>query len=114
MTTLSAKDFKQINGYSNSFWGWGGEDDQLYQRVRSENFTVTRAFDGKSTPLAHYKTLSHRKAPGNPDRMRVLKEGWARFKIDGLVDLRYKRLNVQFKPLYTHVVVDIQPYNVTK
>lgn len=26
------KDFEEINGFSNKFWGWGGEDDDLYQR----------------------------------------------------------------------------------
>lgn len=26
--------FKRINGYPNNFWGWGGEDDELYNRVK--------------------------------------------------------------------------------
>ena len=26
------KDFENINGFSNEFWGWGGEDDDLYKR----------------------------------------------------------------------------------
>lgn len=26
------KDFENINGFSNEFWGWGGEDDDLYHR----------------------------------------------------------------------------------
>jgi hypothetical protein len=34
MTALSTNDFQSVNGFSNSFWGWGGEDDQLYQRVK--------------------------------------------------------------------------------
>ena len=26
--------FESVNGYPNSFWGWGGEDDELNQRLR--------------------------------------------------------------------------------
>jgi predicted glycosyltransferase involved in capsule biosynthesis len=29
------KDFEEVNGFSNKFWGWGGEDDDLYQRLVS-------------------------------------------------------------------------------
>jgi hypothetical protein len=83
--------------------------------VKSQNLNVTRAFDEQPSliHLARYKTLSHKKASPNPDRMQVIKEGSSRFKTDGLVDLRYKRLYLQFKPLYTHVLVDIQPHNIT-
>jgi hypothetical protein len=117
VTALSTNDFLRVNGFSNSFWGWGGEDDQLYQRVKLQNLNVTRAFDEQQQPplihLARYKTLSHKKATPNPDRMQVIRAGPGRFKTDGLVDLRYKRLDFQFKPLYTAVLVDIQPYNIT-
>jgi hypothetical protein len=83
--------------------------------VKSQNLKVTRAFDEQPSliHLARYKTLSHKKASPNPDRMQVIKEGPSRFKTDGLVELRYKRLYLQFKPLYTHVLVDIQPHNIT-
>jgi hypothetical protein len=26
--------FERINGYPNDFWGWGGEDDELYKRTK--------------------------------------------------------------------------------
>lgn len=26
------KQFKKINGFANAFWGWGGEDDDLWNR----------------------------------------------------------------------------------
>ena len=113
VTAFAATDFQRINGFSNSFWGWGGEDDQLYQRVLAQNLTVTRPFDGQETPVVHYKTLSHKKATPNPDRMKVIEEGSARFKMDGLIDLKYERLDMQLKPLYTRILVDIQPGNTT-
>jgi hypothetical protein len=39
VTALSTNDFQSVNGFSNSFWGWGGEDDQLYQRVKRRQVT---------------------------------------------------------------------------
>jgi predicted glycosyltransferase involved in capsule biosynthesis len=24
--------FEKVNGFSNKYWGWGGEDDDLYHR----------------------------------------------------------------------------------
>lgn len=33
---LMVKQFKKINGFPNAFWGWGGEDDDLWNRYRVE------------------------------------------------------------------------------
>jgi len=33
ITALNAAMFEKINGYPNNFWGWGGEDDELYLRI---------------------------------------------------------------------------------
>jgi hypothetical protein len=32
---LRVKDFLQVGGYGNNFWGWGGEDDNLYMKLHS-------------------------------------------------------------------------------
>jgi hypothetical protein len=110
VSAISTRDFQRINGYSNSFWGWGGEDDQLYQRILFNNLTVTRAFAGQPSLVhrARYKTLSHKKAEPNPDRMKLLQKGSLLFQTDGLANLQYQRLHLQLKPLYTHLFVDIQ------
>ena len=33
--SFSKEHFQLINGFSNQFWGWGGEDDDLYKRYLS-------------------------------------------------------------------------------
>jgi len=32
IVSFSASDMRRINGYPNSFWGWGGEDDEMQKR----------------------------------------------------------------------------------
>ena len=39
---MSPETFLNIGGFSNSFWGWGGEDDDLYCRLERNNITVKR------------------------------------------------------------------------
>ena len=34
--------FRQVNGFSNQYWGWGGEDDNFYIRVKKNNLKFTR------------------------------------------------------------------------
>ena len=29
---FTKRHFEKVNGFSNSFWGWGAEDDNLYYR----------------------------------------------------------------------------------
>lgn len=34
--------FKKVNGYSNEYWGWGFEDDDLFNRVIQSNFRTVK------------------------------------------------------------------------
>lgn len=40
---LTVEQFRKINGFPNAFWGWGGEDDDLWNRFVSmfSFFTLT-------------------------------------------------------------------------
>tara|TARA_B110000285_G_scaffold235601_1_gene318535 strand:- start:39463 stop:40143 length:681 start_codon:yes stop_codon:yes gene_type:complete len=39
---IRVSDFMRINGYPNDFWGWGGEDDELRDRINDHNMTIQR------------------------------------------------------------------------
>ena len=38
---LKGPDFERINGFPNTFFGWGGEDDALYNRIVKNNIKIT-------------------------------------------------------------------------
>ena len=40
VTLFPIEQFEQINGYSNEYWGWGFEDDDLFHRVRQGSLYV--------------------------------------------------------------------------
>ena len=46
VTILSKLDFKIINGYSNEYWGWGFEDDDLLKRCEMCNLTLDKRVFG--------------------------------------------------------------------
>ena len=57
VTILNKLDFKIINGYSNEYWGWGFEDDDLMKRCIQCNLSLdTRAFglDDESYNLNYF------------------------------------------------------------
>lgn len=110
VTAFSSNDFQRINGFSNVYWGWGGEDDDLYQRIIFHNLTATRSFDEKNSQvhLMRYRSLYHRQAKPNPQSKSLIEESRKRFFSDGLINLIYRKVGVRFKPFYTHIVVDIQ------
>jgi hypothetical protein len=111
VSAFSTSDFQRVNGFSNVFFGWGSEDDDLYRRLLHHNLTVTRMFQHNPslTRITRYRMFDHPVAKPNPDRMRLFDQGTRRLKSDGLNDLRYRRLSIEFKPLYTHIIVDVQP-----
>ncbi|XP_050499794.1 beta-1,4-N-acetylgalactosaminyltransferase bre-4 [Diabrotica virgifera virgifera] len=103
VTALTTQHFSLVNGFSNSFWGWGGEDDDIFNRLQAHKLDVTRY----SSVIARYKMLRHQKAKPNPQRYNLLKEGKKKYTIDGLNSLHYKVLQKQKKMLYTWILVDI-------
>jgi len=42
--------FQKINGYPNNFWGWGGEDDELYKRTK-KFYDIQKVHEGSIKDL---------------------------------------------------------------
>ena len=101
------EDFETINGFSNHFWGWGGEDDDLYRRITAKGFKLTRP--GMSVGRYKMVRVFHKSAKADPLRFEKLKSSKQRMSSDGLNSLKYKVLHVFERPLYTKVTVEVNP-----
>ena len=100
------------------FWGWGGEDDDMANRLRIKKLFISRypaniaryvIFDTVSAlhNLLRYKMLKHAKDKANPERFKYLYSGAKRMGKDGYNSLKYKKVKLELKPLYTWVLVDL-------
>ena len=43
---INNDDFRRVNGLSTHFWGWGREDDELYNRLLESGLKVVRPMVG--------------------------------------------------------------------
>lgn len=61
---VTREQFEYIGGFSNRFYGWGGEDDDIFERFRVAGYGIAR------TPLdiGLYTMMKHPKMKPNPSR----------------------------------------------
>ena len=88
VNSFNRKDFMKVNGYPNNYWGWGGEDDELYDRVSDSNLKVFIPNKGKYSEMKHNKPTNQQKLPFNQKmRLRLQHKDW---KKNGLNNLKYE------------------------
>lgn len=51
IVSFSESDMKRINGYPNTFWGWGGEDDEMQKRLETLNIQWDAPSEGSIVDL---------------------------------------------------------------
>ena len=39
---MTRDQFYKVNGFSNMYWGWGGEDDDMYHRLKEKTLSISR------------------------------------------------------------------------
>lgn len=126
VVSFSSSDFKRINGYPNTFWGWGGEDDELQLRCQAIGlkWDWPRASDGISAGAGTLIDLEEMDLKEKLNFLRqhkewkcmvkweALEEHEATWKTNGLYDLSYKVLettNLDIKTgKATKITVDVK------
>ncbi|KAL1420820.1 hypothetical protein MTO96_023676 [Rhipicephalus appendiculatus] len=68
VSALNKELMLRVNGYSNIYWGWGGEDDDMTFRLKHINQTILR----RPGNIARYKSLKHTQSKKNPARFGIL------------------------------------------
>ncbi|WKX91042.1 hypothetical protein Q1695_009684 [Nippostrongylus brasiliensis] len=107
ISAMTVEQLHSINGFSNKYWGWGGEDDDLANRVSAAGYKIAR-YPAK---IARYKMIKHvheaKTNPINKCRYKLMAKTTKVYKKDGLSSLKYDVVRLELLPLYTHIVVDL-------
>ncbi|KAJ3588467.1 hypothetical protein NHX12_012059 [Muraenolepis orangiensis] len=93
-SSMSKEQFLKINGFSNNYWGWGGEDDDIYNSGVVGNCRMIRHDrDKKNEP--------------NPQRFNRLAHTRENMGKDGINSLTYTVTSTERLPLYTYITVEV-------
>jgi len=96
IVSFSAEDMRKINGYPNTFWGWGGEDDEMQKRC--EKVKMRWEYPPKGT-IRDLEAMTLKEKLGFLRQNRewkcmvkweALDEHDATWKTNGLSDLKYE------------------------
>ncbi|KAL4710896.1 hypothetical protein ACJJTC_002526 [Scirpophaga incertulas] len=103
VSSMTVNHFQKVNGFSNMYWGWGGEDSDIFLRLRAVGIPIVRY----NKAIGKYLSLSHVQNTANPNRHDLLKTAVDRYLTDGLSSLNYKVISATNRLLYTHIKVEI-------
>ncbi|KAL3251002.1 hypothetical protein MRX96_055265 [Rhipicephalus microplus] len=82
---IKREHFLKVNGFSNLYWGWGGEDDDMAYRIKHKNLKIIR-------PPSFGSQIHNDQTPPTTGITKQHKDG---------------SVSKQVLPLYTHLLVDI-------
>ncbi len=102
---ISKSTFTAVNGFSNEFFGWGGEDDDLWIN-RILPFTK-QSMIRYEDPISRYQMLPHDKETPSENRLVMLEKGHLSAADDGLNNIDYSVVSNVQRELYTHLLVAI-------
>ena len=98
IVAFNKKMFERINGYPNDFWGWGGEDDEVYKRTK-KFYDILKVKKGSIRDLEElsleqkldYLNENDLKFMRKIEALAKHEETW---KKNGINSLNYKEINI--------------------
>ncbi|KAI8520898.1 lactose synthase [Branchiostoma belcheri] len=115
VVALTTDQFRRVNGFSNLYWGWGAEDDDMSRRtvtcvhmcairVRMTGWKIVRP----PVSIARFRMIPHKKRRASAAKDRVYDHIVSNFTADGLNSLEYELVSVYKNRLLTHIVAKLK------
>lgn len=94
VTLFDKESFEKINGYSNEYWGWGAEDDDVLYRCAIMDVPTYRK-DCKYKSLSHERNIEQAPYINNLRRLQSFQENPTVEAImkDGITSLKYEKVS---------------------
>jgi hypothetical protein len=90
VTMFSVETFEKVNGYSNQYWGWGFEDDDLLFRTAEKKIALDTKIIGK-TDIKNLYGLSFN---GTDSYIKIPKKDLLDFEKDTSILITFKPVNI--------------------
>lgn len=122
---FTSEHYSCVNGYSNAYWGWGYEDDDLLLRCLFSGILPIRFIDGRYYLLDHIpsklqaadgsyavddkvkRKLVEKEWKQRRKYFKAMRRGLVNFQQDGLSNLQYSIVNTEEKDGYTLLQVNV-------
>jgi hypothetical protein len=62
--------YLECNGYPNTFWGWGGEDDELRRRIEAKGMTIIES-ENRFRSLPHPRKINEAQRQENVKKLQA-------------------------------------------
>ena len=107
VTIFDRESFLKINGYSNEYWGWGAEDDDVYNRCVVMGINPRRK-EGSYRSLAHDRVIQQEEYRKNVSRLQSFMNYYDGHKFtEGLTTLDYVLKNEDREDEFIKITVEI-------
>lgn len=95
IVSFNKKDFLRLNGFPNDFWGWGGEDDAMYNRVASNNLPIIKIKGDVSIKGLEHESQGDSNTTKNTFKTQNILKDLKNWRRNGLNNLKYRIINIE-------------------